>query len=50
MLTSASDASYTLPPAALLRPGTAPKARTRANDLMVEALQGCSSSSRWMPR
>jgi DNA segregation ATPase FtsK/SpoIIIE, S-DNA-T family len=37
-LTSASDASYTLPPAALLRPGTAPKARTRANDLMVEAL------------
>jgi DNA segregation ATPase FtsK/SpoIIIE, S-DNA-T family len=38
MLTSASDASYTLPPAALLRPGTAPKTRTRANDLMVEAL------------
>jgi DNA segregation ATPase FtsK/SpoIIIE, S-DNA-T family len=38
MLTSASDASYTLPPPALLRPGTAPKARTRANDLMVEAL------------
>jgi DNA segregation ATPase FtsK/SpoIIIE-like protein len=37
-LTGASDASYTLPPAALLRPGTAPKARTRANDLMVEAL------------
>jgi DNA segregation ATPase FtsK/SpoIIIE, S-DNA-T family len=31
-------ASYTLPPAALLRPGTAPKHRTRANDLMVEAL------------
>jgi DNA segregation ATPase FtsK/SpoIIIE, S-DNA-T family len=40
MLTSASDASYTLPPAALLRPGTAPKARTRANDQMVEALRG----------
>ena len=40
MLTSASDASYTLPPPALLRPGTAPKARTRANDLMVEALRG----------
>jgi DNA segregation ATPase FtsK/SpoIIIE, S-DNA-T family len=40
MLTSASDASYTLPPAALLRPGTAPKARTRANDHMVEALSG----------
>ncbi len=38
MLTGATDASYTLPPAALLRPGSAPKARTRANDLMVEAL------------
>ncbi len=37
-LTGATDASYTLPPAALLRPGTAPKSRTRANDLMVEAL------------
>jgi S-DNA-T family DNA segregation ATPase FtsK/SpoIIIE len=37
-LTGASDTSYTLPPAALLRPGTAPKARTRANDTMVEAL------------
>jgi len=37
-LSGATDASYTLPPAALLRPGTAPKARTRANDLMVEAL------------
>jgi hypothetical protein len=40
MLTGASDASYTLPPAALLRPGSAPKARTRANDFMVEALTG----------
>jgi DNA segregation ATPase FtsK/SpoIIIE, S-DNA-T family len=40
MLTGASDATYTLPPTALLRPGTAPKARTRANDLMVEALSG----------
>ena len=40
MLTGATDASYTLPPAALLRPGTAPKARTRANDFMVEALTG----------
>jgi len=39
MLTGASDASYTLPPAALLRPGTAPKARSRASDLMVDALQ-----------
>jgi DNA segregation ATPase FtsK/SpoIIIE, S-DNA-T family len=37
-LTGASDASYTLPPAALLRPGTAPKSRSRACDLMVEAL------------
>ena len=37
-LTGSSDASYTLPPAALLKPGTAPKARTRANDAMVEAL------------
>jgi DNA segregation ATPase FtsK/SpoIIIE, S-DNA-T family len=37
-LAGASDASYTLPPAALLRPGTAPKSRTRANDMMVEAL------------
>ncbi len=37
-LSAASDSSYTLPPAALLRPGTAPKARTRANDIMVDAL------------
>jgi DNA segregation ATPase FtsK/SpoIIIE, S-DNA-T family len=37
-LTGTSSSSYTLPPAALLRPGTAPKARTRANDAMVEAL------------
>jgi S-DNA-T family DNA segregation ATPase FtsK/SpoIIIE len=37
-LTGSSDASYTLPPTALLRPGSAPKARTRANDAMVEAL------------
>ncbi|HEY2580130.1 MAG TPA: DNA translocase FtsK [Streptosporangiaceae bacterium] len=40
MLTGATDASYTLPPAALLRPGSAPKARTRANDFMVDALTG----------
>jgi S-DNA-T family DNA segregation ATPase FtsK/SpoIIIE len=39
-LTGATDASYTLPPAALLRPGSTPKARTRANDFMVEALTG----------
>jgi DNA segregation ATPase FtsK/SpoIIIE, S-DNA-T family len=37
-LTGASDASYTLPPAALLKPGTAPKARTGANDVIVKAL------------
>ncbi len=37
-LTGSSDSSYTLPPAALLKPGSAPKARTRANDAMVEAL------------
>jgi S-DNA-T family DNA segregation ATPase FtsK/SpoIIIE len=37
-LAASSDASYTLPPAAMLKPGTAPKARTRANDAMVEAL------------
>jgi len=37
-LTGTSDSSYTLPPAALLKPGSAPKARTRANDAMVEAL------------
>ncbi|HEV8218936.1 MAG TPA: DNA translocase FtsK [Streptosporangiaceae bacterium] len=37
-LSASTDASYTLPPATLLKPGTAHKARTRANDLMVEAL------------
>jgi S-DNA-T family DNA segregation ATPase FtsK/SpoIIIE len=37
-LTGEPSSSYTLPPAALLKPGTAPKARTRANDQMVEAL------------
>ena len=37
-LTGAADGSYTLPPAALLRPGSAPKARTKANDTMVAAL------------
>jgi DNA segregation ATPase FtsK/SpoIIIE-like protein len=37
-LTGATDASYTLPPAALLRPGTAPKRSTRANDLLVDTL------------
>jgi len=37
-LAGSSSSSYTLPPSALLKPGTAPKARTRANDAMVEAL------------
>ncbi len=37
-LTGSTSSSYTLPPSALLKPGTAPKARTRANDAMVEAL------------
>ena len=38
-LTLAGDATaYTLPPMALLRPGSAPKQRTRANDIVVEAL------------
>ena len=37
-LTGATDGSYTLPPAALLRPGSAPKARTKTNDTMVAAL------------
>src|SRR6266704_3125476 len=37
-LTGSTSSSYTLPPSALLKPGTAPKARTRANDTMVEAL------------
>jgi DNA segregation ATPase FtsK/SpoIIIE, S-DNA-T family len=37
-LTGTPDGSYTLPPAALLRPGTAPKMRTRANDAVVGAL------------
>jgi len=37
-LSGATSSSYTLPPSALLKPGTAPKARTRSNDAMVEAL------------
>ena len=38
-LTLTGDAvAYTLPAMALLRPGSAPKARTRANDIVVEAL------------
>jgi DNA segregation ATPase FtsK/SpoIIIE, S-DNA-T family len=38
LLTGATLGGYTLPPTALLRPGSAPKARTRANDIVVEAL------------
>jgi len=38
MLTGAALGGYTLPPTALLRPGTAPKQRTRANDIVVETL------------
>jgi S-DNA-T family DNA segregation ATPase FtsK/SpoIIIE len=37
-LTGAATGSYTLPPAALLRPGAAPKKATRANDIVVAAL------------
>ncbi|HKA97456.1 MAG TPA: DNA translocase FtsK 4TM domain-containing protein, partial [Streptosporangiaceae bacterium] len=37
-LAGTSDSSYTLPPAALLRPGTAAKARTGANDAVVRVL------------
>src|SRR6266566_2224999 len=37
-LTGAANGSYTLPPAALFRPGSAPKMRTRANDAVVAAL------------
>jgi DNA segregation ATPase FtsK/SpoIIIE, S-DNA-T family len=38
-LSGAAAGSYTLPPAALLRPGTPPKARTKSNDIVVGALQ-----------
>ncbi|HYB15721.1 MAG TPA: DNA translocase FtsK, partial [Streptosporangiaceae bacterium] len=37
-LTGAALGGYTLPPMALLRPGSAPRQRTRANDVVVEAL------------
>jgi DNA segregation ATPase FtsK/SpoIIIE, S-DNA-T family len=37
-LSGSSDGGYILPPIALLRPGTAPKARTAANDVVVAAL------------
>jgi S-DNA-T family DNA segregation ATPase FtsK/SpoIIIE len=38
-LTGAAAGSYTLPPPAMLRPGSTPKARTKANDIVVAALQ-----------
>jgi len=37
-LAAVTDGSYTLPPVALLKPGTVHRARTKANDTMVEAL------------
>jgi len=37
-LTAGDAIAYTLPPTALLRPGTAPRQRTRANDIVVNAL------------
>jgi S-DNA-T family DNA segregation ATPase FtsK/SpoIIIE len=37
-LTSPDAIAYTLPPTALLRPGTAPRQRTRANDIVLAAL------------
>jgi DNA segregation ATPase FtsK/SpoIIIE, S-DNA-T family len=38
MLTGSALGGYTLPPTALLRPGTTPKQRTHANDIVVAAL------------
>jgi DNA segregation ATPase FtsK/SpoIIIE, S-DNA-T family len=37
-LSGAAAGVYTLPPATLLRPGSPPKARTKANDVVVNAL------------
>jgi DNA segregation ATPase FtsK/SpoIIIE-like protein len=39
-LAAVTDGSYTLPPIALLKPGSVAKPRTRANDNVVEALTG----------
>ncbi|GAA3758684.1 DNA translocase FtsK [Salinactinospora qingdaonensis] len=38
--TRAVEGDYELPPPRLLKPGTPPQKRTRANDLVVEALSG----------
>jgi S-DNA-T family DNA segregation ATPase FtsK/SpoIIIE len=38
MLTAGEAIAYTLPPTALLRPGSAPRQRTRANDIVLAAL------------
>ena len=37
-LSGSAESSYILPPMALLKPGSAPKERTRANDVVVRAL------------
>jgi S-DNA-T family DNA segregation ATPase FtsK/SpoIIIE len=37
-LTGSAESSYSVPPVALLKPGSAPKERTRANDVVVRAL------------
>jgi DNA segregation ATPase FtsK/SpoIIIE, S-DNA-T family len=39
-LAASTDSSYTLPPVALLKAGSVPRPRTRANDGVVEALSG----------
>ena len=39
-LAAVTDGSYTLPPVALLKPGTVHRPRTKANDVVVEALTG----------
>jgi S-DNA-T family DNA segregation ATPase FtsK/SpoIIIE len=40
----AGDVTYTLPPSDVLAPGTPPKARSAANDRVVEALTGVLDS------
>ena len=37
-LAGSAESSYILPPMALLKPGSAPRARTRANDVVMRAL------------